>query len=158
MNIVFRCVHSRYFQCVGRWLRTWVTVDAIIVLCAGVLTGILSACELLEQLALHRVLPQAFLRVIPATGSPHLSILSFVAFGGVIYASTGASLTIVSAMFSFVWLTVMALFPISLLLLKFNRGRLPRKPYTRLVVVVTALVVVPVVLAGNIAVNPTTAG
>jgi len=120
--------------------------------------GILAACELLEQLSMHRVIPKVFLRVIPRTGSPYVSVLSFVAFGGILYASAGASLTVISEMFSLVWLTVMSLFPISLLLLRFNRGRLPRSPTTRLSVIVLALTIAPAVFAGNIAYNPKTAG
>lgn len=75
-----------------------------------------------------------------------------------LYATAGASLTVISEMFSLVWLTVMSLFPISLLLLKFNRGRLPRTSRTSLLIVVAALLVAPVILAGNIAFNPKTAG
>ncbi|KAF9556823.1 hypothetical protein CPC08DRAFT_641000 [Agrocybe pediades] len=142
----------------GRWLRTWIVVDAIIVLCGGVLTGILAACELFEQLTMHRVIPKVFLRVIPKTGSPYVSVLSFIAFCGMLYATAGASLTVISEMFSLVWLTVMSLFPVSLLLLRFNRGRLPRSPRTRLSIIVFALIVAPVVFAGNIAYNPKTAG
>ncbi|KAF9045413.1 AAAP amino acid permease [Panaeolus papilionaceus] len=141
----------------GRWLRTWIVVDAIIVLCGGVLTGILSACELLEQLAMHRVIPGLFLRVVPFSGAPYISVLTFSAFCGMLYATAGASLKIVSEMFSLVWLTVMALFPISLLLLRFNRGRLPRHSTTGLWVVGLTLLIVPVIFAGNIAVNPQTA-
>lgn len=62
--------------------------------------GILSACELLEQLARDRVIPLAFLNVLPKTGAPHVAILSFVAFSGVLYASAGASLSIVSKMYA----------------------------------------------------------
>ncbi|KII92394.1 hypothetical protein PLICRDRAFT_172492 [Plicaturopsis crispa FD-325 SS-3] len=142
----------------GRWLRTWIVIDAVIVLCGGVLTGILSACELLEQLALDRVVPQAFLQVIPKTGSPHITVLSFAAFCAILYASAGASLAIVSKMFSLVWLTVMTLFPLSLLLLKFNRGRLAREHRASLLVVIFALAICAAVFAGNIAVDPTTAG
>ncbi|KAG6833272.1 hypothetical protein H0H87_009447 [Tephrocybe sp. NHM501043] len=133
----------------GKWLRTWIVVDAIIVLCGGVLT---------EQLALHRVLPVFFLRALPRTGSPYISVLSFIAFSGVLYASAGASLTVISQMFSLAWLTVMSLFPIALLLLKFNRGRLPRDSSTPLAVIVVAIMVSIVVFAGNIAVEPATAG
>ncbi|KAF9230840.1 amino acid permease-domain-containing protein [Melanogaster broomeanus] len=64
--------------------------DAVIVLCAGVLTGIMSACELLAELSHDRVLPRAFVACLPYTGAP-----------GVIYASTGADITVVSKMCSF---------------------------------------------------------
>lgn len=142
----------------GRWLRIWVVIDAVIVLCGGVLTGILSACELLEQLASHRVIPQVFLRQLPVTRSPYIAVACFAGFSGILYASAGASLNIISEMFSLVWLTVMALFPISLILLKFNRGRLLRDSETKLMVILGALLIVPAVFAGNVAINPQMAG
>ncbi|KAJ3733852.1 AAAP amino acid permease [Lentinula guzmanii] len=148
----------------GKGLRLYIAVNAIIVLCGGVLTGILSACELLEQLTLDRLIPRSFSRVIPLTNAPYVSVLSFIAFSGIIYASTGAQLSIVSKMrvtphkFSLVWLVVMSLFPLALLLLKFNRGRLSRTPNTPFWVVLLAMALVPIVFAGNIIVDPTTAG
>ncbi|KAF9484090.1 hypothetical protein BDN70DRAFT_891267 [Pholiota conissans] len=155
----------------GRWLRTWIVVDAIVVLCGGVLTGILSACELLTQLATHRVLPQFFLHPLPfspfalfssnhptPSQTPYIAILAFAAFCGMLFATAGASLDVISEMFSLVWLCVMALFPISLLLLKFNRGRLPRKGSAGVGVLVLAGLVVGSVGAGNIAYKPRTAG
>ncbi|KAK0236350.1 AAAP amino acid permease [Armillaria nabsnona] len=142
----------------GRWLRVWIVVDAIIVLCGGVLTGILSACELFEKLTNDRVLPQVFIHPFPFSRSPYVSVLSFAVFSGIIYATTCASLVIMSKMFSLVWLSVMALFPISLLLLKFNRGRLPRTPKTPVSIVILTLAVVPTVFAGNIAIDPITFG
>ncbi|KAH7915894.1 amino acid permease-domain-containing protein [Hygrophoropsis aurantiaca] len=142
----------------GRWLRLWVVIEAIIVLCAGVLTGILSACELLEQLSQDRVLPQVFLRKVPSTGAPHLIILSFIGFSGIIYASTGAQLSIISKMFSVVWLAVMMLFPLSLVLLRFSRPRLPRSPHTSMSIVFASIVVAVTVIGGNIAIDPTIAG
>ncbi|KAJ7106514.1 amino acid permease-domain-containing protein [Mycena epipterygia] len=142
----------------GQWLRTWIVVDAAVVLCGGVLTGILSACELFEQLAHDRILPQLFLNVLPLSGAPYISVLAFTAFNAMLYASAGASLAIVSKMFSLVWLTVMALFPLALLLLRFNRGRLPRARTTPLSLVALALALTPVVFVGNVAIDPSTAG
>ncbi|KAG6860603.1 hypothetical protein C0995_009424 [Termitomyces sp. Mi166 len=141
----------------GKWLRRWIVVDAFIVLCGGVLTGILSACELLEQLALHRVLPNFFLRTLPTTRALYVSVLSFMVFSGILYVSAGASLNVISQMFSLVWLTVMSLFPLTLLLLKFNRGRIPRSSHTPLAVIIAAILVSIVVFVGNITVNPATA-
>ncbi|TEB34238.1 amino acid permease [Coprinellus micaceus] len=143
----------------GKWLRIWVVCDAFIVLCGGVLTGILSACELLEQLSRHRVLPSFFLKLTSHTKAPYVSVFTFAAFCALIYATTGANLGVVSEMFSLVWLSVMALFPLSLLLLRFNRGRLRRETSARLSTVLFSLFVIsPVILAGNVAINPKTAG
>jgi Mg2+/citrate symporter len=35
----------------NRWLRIWIMVDAVIVLCAGVLTGLIAAVGLVERMA-----------------------------------------------------------------------------------------------------------
>jgi len=56
-----------------------------------------------------------------------------------------------------VWLFVMLLFPLSLLLLKFNRGRLPRAPQTSLWVIFCAFGITLTIIGGNIAIDPTTA-
>ncbi|KAE9388572.1 hypothetical protein BT96DRAFT_1073353 [Gymnopus androsaceus JB14] len=141
-------------KCVGKRLRTYIVADAVTVLCGGVLTGILSACELLQQLSLDRLAPKSFCKVLPRTNAPYVSALFFVAFSGIIYASTGASLDIVSNMFSLVWLLVMSLFPLALLLLKFNRGRLPRTPNISLSVVMLALILVSIVFVGNVIADP----
>ncbi|KIM82858.1 hypothetical protein PILCRDRAFT_820149 [Piloderma croceum F 1598] len=142
----------------GRWLRVWVVADAIIVLCGVGLAGLFSACELLEQLAQDRVIPQLFLKTMHYTGSAHISILAFISFCAVLYASSGASLSIVSKMYTLVWLCVMTLFPLSLLLLKFNRGRLPRPRRTSLWVIFGAFAIALIIICGNIAIAPMTAG
>ncbi|KAJ6545318.1 hypothetical protein B0H19DRAFT_1266776 [Mycena capillaripes] len=64
----------------GPWLRKWIVLDAVVVLCGGVLAGIagiLSACELFEQLAHDRIVPQIFLAALPLSGAPHISVLAF---------------------------------------------------------------------------------
>ncbi|KAK7045022.1 Aaap amino acid permease [Favolaschia claudopus] len=144
----------------GPWLRKWIVVDAVVVLCGGVLTGILSANELFASLAADRVLPQVFLYAFPDRfgGAPYVSIVMFTAVAGALYASTGGSLAVVSKMFSLVWLTVMALFPFSLLLLRFNRGRMPRTPGVGLSLLLLTFALTPVVFVGNVAIDPSTAG
>ncbi|KAL5497753.1 hypothetical protein ACEPAH_2684 [Sanghuangporus vaninii] len=142
----------------GRWMRIWVVVDASIVLSAGVLTGILSACALLEKLARDRVVPKKVLYQLPKTNAQAIAIASFTVLCGILYASASANLTIVSKMFAMTWLSVMTLFPISDLLLKFNRGRISRSRRTSLLVVFAALLVGLIAFAGNIAIDPTTVG
>ena len=95
---------------------------------------------------------------MPYTASAHISVLAFIGFCGVLYASSGASLSILSKMFTLVWLCVMALFPLSLLLLKFNRGRLPRARRTSIWIIFIAFGIALTIICGNIAIDPTTAG
>ncbi|KAJ7629073.1 amino acid permease-domain-containing protein [Roridomyces roridus] len=124
----------------------------------GVLIGILGVCELLKKLAHDRVVPTMFLNPLPLTGAPYVCVLFFMLCNVVMYASSGGSLTIVSNMFSLVWLTVMVLFPVTLLQLRFNRGRLPRDTRTPLSVIFLSLVVAAVVFAGNVVIEPSTVG
>ncbi|KAG1737589.1 amino acid permease-domain-containing protein [Suillus paluster] len=132
----------------GRWLRIMVVVDAVVVLCAGVLTGILSACELFAELSYDRVIPHIFLPDCRRQAPPIV----------LIYASTGANLIVISQMFTMVWLSVMALFPVSLILLRFSRPRLPRGSQCSLLIVAGAVGVTITVAGGNIAIDPTIAG
>ena len=138
--------------------------------------GILGACELFERLARDRLLPQLFTRRLPVTRSPAYSIVAFVAFSFIVYATSGANLGVTSKMcvgrvpfggvilltvhdrFSLVWLAVMTLFPISALLLKFNRGRLTRAPRTPLLLVLFTLAVGAVIIGGNVAIDPSIVG
>jgi len=93
-----------------------VVVDAVIVLCGGVLTGktrihptnkesdksnclgIVASCELFEQLARDRALPATFFKVLPTTRAPYVSILSFAALCALLYASADGRLDVVSLM------------------------------------------------------------
>ncbi|EIW79641.1 AAAP amino acid permease [Coniophora puteana RWD-64-598 SS2] len=142
----------------GKWLRTWVVIDAIVVLCGGVLTGILSAVDLFMELAHDRVLPHFFARTLPVTQSPYIAVVIFVAFSVALYASSGANSEIISDMFSVVWLAVMALFPISLILLKFNRPRLPREPDTSIWHIFFSLSLAIAIIVGNILIKPVVIG
>ncbi|KAF7440164.1 hypothetical protein PC9H_000508 [Pleurotus ostreatus] len=142
----------------GPWLRIWIVVDAMVVLCGGVLAGFVSSCQLFEQLALDRILPQFYLRTMRITSSPYISIFTCASLCALLYASAAADLSLLSKMFSFTFLCTMATFPFCLLLLKFHRGRLPRTPHTPLLLVFVTMSVSAVLIAGNIAIDPTTAG
>jgi hypothetical protein len=62
--------------------------------------------------------------------------------------------SLMSCRFAMAWLSVMILFPISNLLLKFDRGSIKRKPKVGLLVVFMALISILIGTAGNIALNP----
>lgn len=74
------------------------------------------------------------------------------------FPRTARTETLLFDRFSLIWLAVMTLFPIAVLLLKFNRGRLPREPRTSLGVVFITLAVAFVVIGGNIAIDPSIVG
>ncbi|KAJ7770096.1 hypothetical protein B0H16DRAFT_1673410 [Mycena metata] len=159
----------------GKWMQKWVVADVIVVLCGGVLIGklssffcsrlllkmwrgILGVCKPFKKLAHDRIVPQTFLNVLRLTDAPYISVLAFMACNVVMYGCAGRSLAIVSQMFSLVWLTVMGVFPVSLLFLRFNRVHLPRNKRTPASVIIASLAVTLIVFAGNVAIDPVTAG
>ncbi|GAA5832315.1 hypothetical protein JCM11251_006406 [Rhodosporidiobolus azoricus] len=109
----------------GRWLGLFVTVDAVLILCATVLAGLISAIALIQRLSLDGYLPRVLLRPLPITGSPPLVVALFTALCIIVYTSSGNNLSVVSNMFALVFLAVMALYPLSLLILSYNRPSLP---------------------------------
>jgi hypothetical protein len=147
-------------------------MNALMISCSG----ILGASELIESLVRDRVLPRVLSSQLPLTGARPGAILAFGAFCAAIYGISSASLSIVSKMwvrlsiefwytdcfvyyrFSVVWLWVMSLFPLAALFLKFNRGRMQRSLQSPLSITLIALVLVPIILAGNIVIDPTIIG
>jgi len=57
-----------------------------------------------------------------------------------------------------VWLAVMAIFPMSLILLCFSRPRLPRGSQCSLLHAAGAIIITVTVTGGNIAINPAVTG
>ena len=65
-----------------------------------VCAGTLSSAALLTQLALDRVVPLAFLRTTPRTGSHYVAIVVSIAFAGLVYASAAGQLGVISDMYA----------------------------------------------------------
>lgn len=187
---------NQVFQAAGRWLRTWIVIDAFVVLCGGVLTGKITpglSISLIFIFIFWRRYPQCMRAPWAASssqgppqdifaGSPKVKgticVDSFILclqrrslckcwcgpdrhIPDVNYAfNCPLSCPNIYRFlrFSLVWLTVMSLFPMTLLLLKFNRGRIKRDSHTPLAIIVAALAISAMVFAGNIAVEPATAG
>ena len=93
----------------GKWLRVLVVVDASLVLAGGVLTGLFTACGLLQTLAQDGVLPKFLLRTMPVTGGPVFTVIFFILGCIILYASSTFSLSIISSVFSVSFLMVMFL-------------------------------------------------
>lgn len=93
----------------GKWLRYLIVVDAIVILSGGILTGLFTACELLENLATSGILPRLFTRTMPITGGPVFSATLFLVGCIVMFVSSGFSLPVVSNVFSVAFLVVMLL-------------------------------------------------
>jgi amino acid transporter len=142
----------------AKWLRYLLVADAVLVLCAGVLTGIISSCGAIERLTRDHILPGFFLRRASWTGAPYLSIVIFAAIGLAMFGIVRGELTILSGQFAISFILVMGLFALSNLFLKFNRDRLQRRPRVGLPLVMFAIAIVITTVVGNIALSPVIVG
>ncbi|GAA5998495.1 APC family permease [Rhodotorula paludigena] len=143
----------------GRWLEVWVTVDAVLILSATVLAGLISAIALLHRMSLDGTLPRLLLKPLPHTGVPALVVILFTALCLVIYATSGAHLGVISSMFAIVFLSIMALYPVSLLILSYNRPTLPRRARrTPFLLVLLTLVLSLALIAGVVSTDPASIG
>ncbi|KAM0747576.1 hypothetical protein T439DRAFT_305359 [Meredithblackwellia eburnea MCA 4105] len=139
-------------------LRVLMTVDAGLILCAGIFTGILSADALIDRMAVDRILPSILRFRMPVTHAPALSTSFFFTLCLVIFGSSGANLSVLSGVFAFTYLFSLFLFPISSLVLSYNRPRLPRTPTPSLLLTLLTIALSIVLIVGNSVLAPLTIG
>lgn len=138
----------------GPSLRTWVSIDAVLVLSGAVLTSYVGVTGLVRRMSLDRCLPQVLLRENRARGTNHWIILGFCGVCCSILASTGGSVEVLAGVYTISFLCVMALFAVGNMLLKVKRARLPRDVRAGWLTVSVALVAVLVGLVGNLLMSP----
>ncbi|KAH9057249.1 amino acid permease-domain-containing protein [Lactarius vividus] len=142
----------------GNWLRILVLIDAVSVLLGGVMTGTVTAIQLLDRMAHDHILPHWFSLRLPVTGSQHIATLLSTGLSLLLYVGSGMSLLTVSYVFSVAFLFQLFLFAVSCLLLKLNRPGLSRPPHSGVFTLLMAFAVVIVTCAGNIALAPISLG
>lgn len=138
-----------------RWLRIWIMVDAVIVLCAGVLTGLIGAIGLVQRMASDGILPKFFLIRNRITGSYQYIILVFLILSITLYAIVGGDTTSLSGVFAVAFLGSMSTFAVANIMIKYKRGRLPRKSTESFLVTdILTLFALLASLIGNIVIDP----
>ncbi|CAO3664430.1 unnamed protein product [Umbelopsis ramanniana] len=137
-----------------RWLRIWIMVDAVIVLCAGVLTGLIAATGLMERMASDRIIPSFFLVRNKFTGSAQYIIVAFLILSVTLYSIVRGDTTSLSGVFAVAFLAVLLMFTIVNILMKYKRNRLPRHTSVNLLTTVTVGGFVVAGLVGNIVIDP----
>ncbi|BGP33513.1 hypothetical protein JCM10296v2_005317 [Rhodotorula toruloides] len=143
----------------GGWLSVLVTVDAVLILAATVLAGLVSAIALLHRLSHDGSLPRGLLKPLPWSGVPAFAVALFAALCIIVYASSGASLGVVSSMFAIVFLAVMSFYPVSLLLLQYHRPTIPRLAHrTPFLLTISTLILALALISGVISHDPTSVG
>jgi amino acid transporter len=138
----------------GPALRTWVSVDAVLVLSGAVLTSYVGVTGLVRRMSLDQCLPQHLLAENRWRGTNHWIILGFFAVCCSILALTGGDVSTLAGVYTLSFLAVMALYAVGNMLLKVSRGRLPRAVRASWPTVVVALCAVLVGLVGNVLLDP----
>jgi amino acid transporter len=138
----------------GGWFRTWVSIDATLVLSGAVLTSFVGVTGLVKRLTLDRCLPQGLLKENQLRGTSHRIIIAFFLLCVSINVVTGGHIETLAGVYTISFLGVMALFAIGNMLLKVNRRDLPRRIRAGWPTVLLALLGVSIGIIGNIVLNP----
>ncbi|KAI9279789.1 amino acid permease-domain-containing protein [Sporodiniella umbellata] len=137
-----------------RWLRMWIMVDAVIVLCAGVLTGLIGAIGLIQRMSNDGILPKFFLRQNAITGSYQYIVLVFLLLSITLYAIVGGDVSSLSGVFAVAFLGSMSTFGVANILIKYKRDRLPRPVKVSLGTSVFVFLLLVASLVGNVVIDP----
>lgn len=135
------------------WVKKLVSVDAFVVLCGAVLTSYVGIIGLLRRLAMDRCLPAFLLSQNQRFGSYHAIIVTFFVICTSLYYATGRDVYVLANVYTIAFLSVMSLFVVGNLLLKFKRARLRRYVKAPLVYCVLALAGTITGVTGNVILN-----
>ncbi|KAG6955069.1 hypothetical protein JG688_00012057 [Phytophthora aleatoria] len=138
----------------GKWLESWVSIDAFVVLAGGVLTSYVGITGLVRRLAFDRVLPAFLTRTNTWRGTNHYIILLFFALQASLVILLHADATVLAGVFTFAFLGVMALFASGCMLLKLKREDIPRDVHAPWWSCIFGLVMVLLGLLGNLLGDP----
>ncbi|TPX32195.1 hypothetical protein SmJEL517_g04663 [Synchytrium microbalum] len=142
-------VLSAVASAVSSQLGFLVSLDAIIVLCGGVLTSFVGIGGLAHHLAGDGLLPRAATKKMPPFGGyPAISIGFFLICGTLFLISNG-DMTILSLVFAMSFLMVLLLSTMANLFLKYQRGRLPRTVDASLHTVLLGLAILITAIVGT---------
>lgn len=106
----------------GKWLAYLISVDAVLVLCGAVLTSFVGVSGLVNRMTLDRILPNYFLKQ-NKRGSHYRIAIAFLLLCVSVLVATNGVLTSLAGVYTFSFLSVMALFGIGNLLLKVKRKK-----------------------------------
>jgi amino acid transporter len=137
----------------GSWLSWLISIDAALVLSGAVLTSYVGVTGLVHRMTLDRCLPQ-FLLKTNRRGTAYLIMIAFFLLCVSILLITRGELGALAGVYTISFLSVMALFGIGNLLLKFRRNRLPRPVRASVMSVTVAILAIFAALAGNALLNP----
>ena len=136
----------------GKWLATIISIDAVLVLSGAVLTSYVGVTGLAERITLDRIFPNLLLVKNKRCISYRIPICFFVLCISILLVTQG-NLSSLAGVYTFSFLTVMALFGIGNLFLKAKRKKLPRPERAPVISVLLAIGLVVAAFVGNMELN-----
>jgi len=136
----------------GKWLGYLISIDAVLVLCGAVLTSFVGVSGLVNRMTLDRILPNYFLKQNKKGSYFRIAIAFFILCISILFVTKG-DITSLAGVYTFSFLSVMALFGIGNLLLKFKRRKLPRPVRASILSVIIAVFFIAIAFYGNIILN-----
>ena len=114
----------------GDGFHTVMCIDAVVILCGGVITAFVGVSGLIKRLAGDRLLP-SFLRVTNSRGAAYAAILCFVSlafslFAAIFNPSNPSAIDNFGGVYAIAFLTVLTAFGYASCLVKLNRSKMAR--------------------------------
>ncbi len=137
------------FKYGGILMLGFIGIDAFLVLCGAVLTGYVGVSGLISRMSMDSILP-AFLNKKNSRGSYHRVVFIFFLLCTSILLLTWGNLLSLAGVYTISFLSVMTLFAIGNLILRFSRPELKRPYKASVIVVILAAISTMIGLVGNI--------
>lgn len=138
----------------GKWLQTWVSIDALIVLAGAVLTSYVGVIGLVRRLANDRVLPAFLAQQNQWRGTNHYIILLFFMLAASLVIVLNADSTILGGVFTYAFLSLMLLFSCGCMLLKAKRAEIPTATHAPWSALVFGFIMVVIAIFANLLGDP----
>lgn len=138
----------------GKWLQTWVSINALVVLAGAVLTAYVGVTGLVRRLANDRVLPAFLARKNRWRGTNHFIIGAFFLLAASLAVALHADSRILGGVFTYAFLSLMLLFSCGCMLLKAKRSEIPTAIRTPRSAVVFGFLMVLLAILANLLGDP----
>eukprot|EP00475_Leptophrys_vorax_P013238 TRINITY_DN1959_c0_g1_i3.p1 TRINITY_DN1959_c0_g1~~TRINITY_DN1959_c0_g1_i3.p1 ORF type:complete len:725 (+),score=157.48 TRINITY_DN1959_c0_g1_i3:696-2870(+) len=121
------------------WLKTMISLDAFLVLCGATLTGFVGVDGLIRRMAMDDVLPKILLKQNKWFKTNHVALSGFFLTCVSLFFICGMNIYAMAGVYTVSFLSVMCLFCVGNLILKYKRSRLRREFHAKLPLVFLGL-------------------
>lgn len=137
----------------GSWLSKLISADALLVLSGAVLTSYVGITGLIRRMSYDRCLPMFLSSTNRLRGTNHYIIIGFFLVTSLLHIIVNGKLDSLAGVYTIAFLSVMCLFAVGNMILKYKRGTLRRTIYATWPHVVAGFALVFAGLCGEIVIN-----